>query len=291
MAGEDDIEYYFLKEDDFDEVVAFLAEDYFQREPITLGTHANEKCEPGKGRMGEDVRRCLKSGLSVGARDRKTGQLIGLRVSNLLDREKPFKSTQPCNEFEELYRIAEHVVNHVYEEKADKFLMMFLLSVHKDYGARGIAGEMVKVKIIFVFINFKTHLGLSVGGFKQFLLPTTTTRQRPSFPGNEGGPGSGGDQDCSARLLNISGSSNFFLQFKRYFNGGNFDVARFRKFPLRVPLLETVLYFKGKYNIEQVTIRAGTLILCNSRDQQRTGSGIGRSKVYIDLGQNKAQIP
>lgn len=65
----------------------------------TLGTHANEKCEPGKGRMGEDVRRCLKSGLSVGARDRKTGQLIGLRVSNLLDREKPFKSTQPCNEF------------------------------------------------------------------------------------------------------------------------------------------------------------------------------------------------
>ncbi|XP_063606789.1 arylalkylamine N-acetyltransferase 1-like [Penaeus indicus] len=147
MAGEDDIEYFFLKEDDFDEVVAFLAEDYFQREPITLGTHANKKCEPGKGRMGEDVRRCLKSGLSVGARDRKSGQLIGLRVSNLLDREKPFKSTQPCNEFEELYRIAEHVVNHVYEEKADKFLMLFLLSVHKDYGARGIAGEMVKMSM------------------------------------------------------------------------------------------------------------------------------------------------
>ncbi|ROT72130.1 hypothetical protein C7M84_009486 [Penaeus vannamei] len=138
---------FFLKEDDFEEVVSFLAEDYFQREPITLGTGANEECQPGKGRMGEDVRRCLQSGLSVGARDRKTGQLIGLRVSNLLDRQKPFKSTQPRNEFEEVYRIAEHVVNHVFEEEADKFLMMFLLSVHKDYGARGIAGRMIKMSM------------------------------------------------------------------------------------------------------------------------------------------------
>lgn len=147
MAAEDEIEYFFLKEDDFEEVVSFLAEDYFQREPITLGTGANEECQPGKGRMGEDVRRCLQSGLSVGARDRKTGQLIGLRVSNLLDRQKPFQSTQPRNEFEEVYRIAEHVVNHVFEEEADKFLMMFLLSVHKDYGARGIAGRMIKMSM------------------------------------------------------------------------------------------------------------------------------------------------
>lgn len=151
MAGEDEIEYFFLKEDDFEEVVSFLAEDYFQREPITLGTGANEECQPGEGRMGEDVRRCLQSGLSVGARDRKTGQLIGLRVSNLLDRQKPFQSTQPRNEFEEVYRIAEHVVNHVFEEEADKFLMMFLLSVHKDYGARGIAGRMIKREDVTFF--------------------------------------------------------------------------------------------------------------------------------------------
>ncbi|XP_042858914.1 uncharacterized protein LOC122245031 [Penaeus japonicus] len=147
MADKDDIEYFFLKGDDFDEVVTFLAEDYFQREPTTLGTGVNEKCQPGKGRMGEDVRRCLASGLSVGARDRKSGKLIGLRVSELVDKAKPFQSDEPCNEFEEVYRIANHVVSHVFEEKADKFLQMFLLGVNKDYGGRGIAGKMIQMSM------------------------------------------------------------------------------------------------------------------------------------------------
>lgn len=33
MADKDDIEYFFLKEDDFEEVAAFLKDDFFQREP------------------------------------------------------------------------------------------------------------------------------------------------------------------------------------------------------------------------------------------------------------------
>lgn len=36
-------------------------------------------------------------------------------------------------------------MGQAFNEKADKFLLMFLLSVHKDYGSRGIAGKMVKV--------------------------------------------------------------------------------------------------------------------------------------------------
>ncbi|XP_042856906.1 uncharacterized protein LOC122243411 [Penaeus japonicus] len=145
MADKDDIEYFFLKEDDFEEVAAFLKEDFFQREPTTLGTSANDKCEPSKGRMGEDLRRCLKSGLSVAARDRKTGKMVGARVSVFADRAKPHTPTQPPNELEELYRVLDFVMGQAFNEKADKFLLMFLLSVHKDYGSRGIAGKMVKM--------------------------------------------------------------------------------------------------------------------------------------------------
>lgn len=45
----------------------------------------------------------------------------------------------------------DHAMSQAMNEKADKFLLMFLLSVHKDYGARGIMGKMVKVSFFLLF--------------------------------------------------------------------------------------------------------------------------------------------
>lgn len=48
--------------------------------------------------MGEDIRLSLKTGLSVAARDCRTGKMIGVQVSVLLDREHPQRPAQPTAE-------------------------------------------------------------------------------------------------------------------------------------------------------------------------------------------------
>ncbi|XP_042889535.1 uncharacterized protein LOC122264607 [Penaeus japonicus] len=95
MMGKDpDVELRLLKEEDLKEVLALLLSSYFTREPQHRGlkTSCSDLVEDVK----PHIRACLASGVSVGARRKDTGELVGLRLSLVVTRE-PTQNVLPVN--------------------------------------------------------------------------------------------------------------------------------------------------------------------------------------------------
>ncbi|KAG0718331.1 hypothetical protein GWK47_052596 [Chionoecetes opilio] len=95
MMDADSLCYSSLKEEDGEEVVAFMAEHFFPREPLSTGLHMTY--EDNKEWIHGSVQEWARSGMSVVARYPATGRLAGTLLGTILTHQQPNTYQQALN--------------------------------------------------------------------------------------------------------------------------------------------------------------------------------------------------
>ncbi|XP_063596542.1 arylalkylamine N-acetyltransferase-like 2 [Penaeus indicus] len=156
MGGDEDIEYFLLRPEDFNQVTALVDDDYLTREPLNLGAHsqnvgAQSTASSAVGATGWYLKKCLVSGVSFGARDRETGALVGVRLAYVKTRSDSAAEEAADGEKTEVeirgLGVVEEVGSKVdlfQDPGVEKVLYMYLLSVRRDYCNRGIGRKLVQ---------------------------------------------------------------------------------------------------------------------------------------------------
>ncbi|XP_047485410.1 uncharacterized protein LOC125036661 [Penaeus chinensis] len=150
MSDAADIDYFALGLEDFDESARLLEDDFFPREPLSIGTHLVTSASTGK--IGRKLRECLASGVSFGARDVKTRSLVAVRLSYTATKEHS-ADEDPVDEEKSEYEIKvsgliEEVASKVdvfQDHDVNKVLYMYMLCVRRNYGGRGIGKKLVRM--------------------------------------------------------------------------------------------------------------------------------------------------
>nr|XP_027229275.1 uncharacterized protein LOC113821044 [Penaeus vannamei]XP_027229276.1 uncharacterized protein LOC113821044 [Penaeus vannamei] len=136
--------FFILNSQDFEEVRAFLALYFFPKEPLTIGA----RCE-GEVDLSDLILKCVSSGVSVGARDKATGELVGVRLSSILS-SKPKTEPPPDSIPPEVAKVI-NMLNHLWEAVdvfedpgVERIMKSDILTVHTGYNGRGLARAMVE---------------------------------------------------------------------------------------------------------------------------------------------------
>ncbi|XP_042230523.1 uncharacterized protein LOC121871968 [Homarus americanus] len=149
MAGNlTDIEFFILTPDDFQETLRFFDEQFLKRNPLCIAS--KETCKEAFGEhLNVALKEALESGFSMGARDKTTKALVGIRLTKITSVDNVSKQTASDEAKlteNNLYRVLamlspdEDVFRGV-----SSFLYMFALAVHRDYCGHGLASRLVKV--------------------------------------------------------------------------------------------------------------------------------------------------
>ncbi|XP_071541783.1 uncharacterized protein [Panulirus ornatus] len=154
MGNPDEIEYVVLSMADIAEVEDLLALEFYPRENLSKGVHEDGN-KSREGMHSKMVRLCLASGLTVGARDKATGSLVGVRTSYLTTRESERKSKEEkakysSEEERRMYVLLEKAKNShdmFQDSKVKKVVDFDRLCVREDYCRRGIAKKMVEMSM------------------------------------------------------------------------------------------------------------------------------------------------
>ncbi|KAK8729354.1 hypothetical protein OTU49_008784 [Cherax quadricarinatus] len=94
----------------------------------------------------QDIRECLASGVSVGARHKVTQMLVGVVLNKTFNLEVLGKISSMDN-LSALYRVLEKLYDGVtvFEEiDAHRMLYLIFLCVHEDVGNRGLGGRLLQ---------------------------------------------------------------------------------------------------------------------------------------------------
>jgi len=90
-----------------------------------------------------------EAGLSFVARDGKTGQVIGCRISeDLYQPEEPPPIPDLCPKFFPLFAALEELGRHFFEIREvtpRKYIHLFMIAVREEYGGRGVAPTMNRI--------------------------------------------------------------------------------------------------------------------------------------------------
>lgn len=154
MSNPNEIEYANLSMADLAEVEELLELEFYPRENLSKSVHEDGK-KSREGMHTKIVRRCLASGLTVGARDKATGSLVGVRTSYLTTRESERKSEEEkfkysCEEERRMYVLLEKAKKSYdlfQDSNVEKVIDFDRLCVRKDYCRRGIAKKMVEMSM------------------------------------------------------------------------------------------------------------------------------------------------
>ncbi|KAG0717838.1 hypothetical protein GWK47_053642 [Chionoecetes opilio] len=155
MMDADSLCYSSLKEEDGEEVVAFMAEHFFPREPLSTGLHMTY--EDNKEWIHGSVQEWARSGMSVVARYPATGRLAGTLLGTILTHQQPNTYQQALNSPKTKVYIAVktlHTVLSVLEAAVDFFaryqcvdriLELAMITVSEQMGDRGVGRRLVQV--------------------------------------------------------------------------------------------------------------------------------------------------
>jgi len=150
MLVDKNLEYFALTEKNADQIWPLLAKGFFPREPISLGLGA--KAEDMKNMVCAGIPEWSTSGVSSGVRDTETGQLVGIMLVNILNKEKPTTFTDMGEDLNDKIRLTRAVLSYVEtkfdvfkEEKVDKVGEMAMLTVDPKYSGRGIARKLIQI--------------------------------------------------------------------------------------------------------------------------------------------------
>ncbi|KAG0717837.1 hypothetical protein GWK47_053642 [Chionoecetes opilio] len=154
MMDADSLCYSSLKEEDGEEVVAFMAEHFFPREPLSTGLHMTY--EDNKEWIHGSVQEWARSGMSVVARYPATGRLAGTLLGTILTHQQPNTYQQALNSPKTKVYIAVktlHTVLSVLEAAVDFFaryqcvdriLELAMITVSEQMGDRGVGRRLVQ---------------------------------------------------------------------------------------------------------------------------------------------------
>ncbi|KAK4299633.1 hypothetical protein Pmani_028092 [Petrolisthes manimaculis] len=144
------LEYHDLTESDVEEVVAFMAEHFYPREPVSTGLHMTY--EDNKEWIHGSVREWVRSGVSVVARDPAKGQIAGTILATILTRNQSntyeCALTSPKTKVRTLHTVLSVLEEAVdffarYEE-VDRILELAMITVSEEYSGRGVGKKLVQ---------------------------------------------------------------------------------------------------------------------------------------------------
>ncbi|XP_047499562.1 arylalkylamine N-acetyltransferase-like 2 [Penaeus chinensis] len=150
MGDADSLAFADLQEGDVEEVVSFMADHFYPREPLSTGLHMTY--EDNKEWIHESVRDWVRSGASVVARDPHTGRVAGTILATVLTRDQ-------SNTFEEALKSPKtkvrtlHTVLSVLEaavdffsryENVDRILELAMITVSEEFSGRGVGRRLVQ---------------------------------------------------------------------------------------------------------------------------------------------------
>ncbi|KAG0723245.1 hypothetical protein GWK47_043039 [Chionoecetes opilio] len=150
MVDADTLCYSSLKEEDREEVVAFMAEHFYPREPLNTGLHL--PYDHNKEWIHGAVQEWTRSRVSVVARDPTTGRLAGTLLGTILTRQQPNTYQQALNSPNTKVRTL-HTVLSVLEaavdffaryKKVDRILELARIIVSEKMGGRGVGRRLVQ---------------------------------------------------------------------------------------------------------------------------------------------------
>ncbi|XP_064080937.1 uncharacterized protein LOC135197774 isoform X1 [Macrobrachium nipponense] len=150
MCDANSLIYSDLRVEDSEDVVNFMAQHFYPREPLSTGLHMTY--DDNKEWIHSSVREWVRSGASVVARDPATERLAGTILATVLTRDQ-------SNTFEEALKSPKtkvrtlHTVLSVLEaavdffsryEKVDKILELAMITVPEEYSGRGVGRRLVQ---------------------------------------------------------------------------------------------------------------------------------------------------
>ncbi|XP_069181346.1 uncharacterized protein [Procambarus clarkii] len=145
-----EVEYMVLSLEHLDEVSDLLVNHFYTRDIITSGLRFSPE-----NRLTLDlphIRKCLASGLSVGAREKSTQRLVGVILNLIFTADSPPKPTLKNNNTEaemmesRFCKIAALMTNKIDCPEDGRVLYSSRACTHSDFGRRGILmklGEML----------------------------------------------------------------------------------------------------------------------------------------------------
>lgn len=149
MANGEDFEIRILNEDDLKDVLdLMLSSNYFAREPLNRGlkTTADDFFED----MKPVIRTSLTSGVSVGALSKQTGELVGMRLSDVVAREpsKCIPKDSPKTENAQKMKMilsavppAEHLLE---DPQVERILRTLFFTVDSKYTGKGLVTKLIQ---------------------------------------------------------------------------------------------------------------------------------------------------
>ncbi|KAG0723942.1 hypothetical protein GWK47_041663 [Chionoecetes opilio] len=164
MVDADSLCYSSLKEEDGEEVVAFMAEHFYPREPLwsmeglptehspqSTGLHMTY--EDNKEWIHGSVQEWARSGVSVVARDPATGRLGGTLLGTILTRQQAntyqqalnSPKTKVCEDSAHVLSVLEAAVDFFARYQCvDRILELAMITVSEQMGGRGVGRQLVQ---------------------------------------------------------------------------------------------------------------------------------------------------
>ena len=153
-----------------EEILKFLDATYFKDEPLCRNKDLEEE---DSGSLKEDFISMIQQGLSLMAVDDKTGQVIGVALSEPEDRYLTDTTDGSAKIIEQLNLVAfANKSVSVYEEyDVDTIFHFLFLSVHPNYRGFGIATKLVQKSIELAKLRgFKVAKAEATGKYSQKLF-------------------------------------------------------------------------------------------------------------------------
>ncbi|XP_063865716.1 arylalkylamine N-acetyltransferase-like 2 [Scylla paramamosain] len=150
MVDSDTLKYSILKEEESQEVVDFLAEHFFPREPLSTGLHMTYK--DNMEWIPNSVLEWAQSGVSVIARVPDTGKIGGILLATILTREQTTTYQHALNSPKTKVKTL-HTVLSVLEtavdffkcyQNVDRILELAMITVPEKMGGRGVGRRLVQ---------------------------------------------------------------------------------------------------------------------------------------------------
>lgn len=152
MDVSSNIELSVMTPDDFEETRTFLREQYSYRNPLCrmLGEKGVETYREPLITL---IRKCLASGLSVGARDKSSQTLAGVFLNLPQDVDETSEDdddeTEVTSKVFRLLKLLGAGTHRVFQEMNVKVVLeLFTLCVHEDYGGQGLGRRLTEKSLL-----------------------------------------------------------------------------------------------------------------------------------------------
>ncbi|XP_069181558.1 uncharacterized protein [Procambarus clarkii] len=159
-----ELEYVSLAPDDLDDISHLLVNHFYLRDIMTLvlGVSPESKLAIDLNH----IRTCLATGLSLGARDKSTKQLVGVLLNSILAFDAtvihtPSKSNETEMMHTHFLRLLGQVADLTKHHGVTNILLSTRGCIHPDYEHRGLFTKLVQVDWNFYQQSHSPHLSLT----------------------------------------------------------------------------------------------------------------------------------